>query len=76
MGEQGWLGRKGEGRTAEHGSPLPQTLSKLGLGDTPRAEIPGGEGKREGGDPNGYSLQTPAFLRKTNGLVSSPRRRG
>lgn len=75
MGERGWLGRKGEGRIAERCGPLPQT-SKLGLGDTPRAEIPGGGREKGGGDPNGYSLQTPAFLHKTNGLVSSPCRRG
>lgn len=69
-------GKEGGGENCSALGPLPQTLSKLGLGDTPRAEIPRGGREKGGGDPNGYSLQTPAFLRKTNGLVSSPCRRG
>lgn len=51
MGERGWLGRKGEGRIAQRCGPLPQTLSELGLGDTPGAEIPGGEREKGGGRP-------------------------
>lgn len=80
MGERGWLGRQGEGRMAHRSCSPPPSLRpdpSRDWGDTPRAEIPGGGqgtgsgGRRGGGrgeDPNGYSLQTLAFLRKTNGL--------
>lgn len=75
MGEPGWLGRKGEGRAAQRCGPLPHTGGGGRGGTHPEPSSPAGGREEGGGDPNGYSLQTPAFPRKTNGLVSSPCRR-
>lgn len=50
MGERGWLGKRGRGELLGAAGPLPQ-IFKLGLGDTPRAEIPGGGREKGGGRP-------------------------
>lgn len=75
-GGAGLAGKEGGGENcSELRAPSPRPPS-WGWGTHPELRSPAGEGGREGGDPNGYSLQTPAFLHKTNGLVSSPCRRG
>lgn len=75
-GGAGLAGKEGGGENCSAlRAPSPRPPS-WGWGTHPELRSPAGEGRREGGDPNGYSLQTPAFLHKTNGLVSSPCRRG
>lgn len=72
-GGAGLAGKEGGGENCLEPWPPPPYLIELGLGGhTQNSDLRQGSGGRGEKDPNGYSLQAPAFLGKTNGLLSSP----